>query len=1351
MNIIKSTAKVVVFLLASTALVSTAYAVKPHGITMINESGQDLTLHYTNAPGTVLPQQMASGYSFNLTDFIGNTNVPKKVELQIFPTGALPGDDTNFCFNNGDDYYTDPFTGDVKEYPALDSTGAYVPYTPGMTEQQPFIQTSDSVMAFSANLLTQLGTIVIKNKSQCIFNNLSPAHKNSAITAYPATATGILNQPFSFDFANMFDDKVPNPGSPTSGLLVSLISSMPAGFAWDKAPTTQISTSSLVGDNKTVLACACDPKLSKDSLAPGEAGACVDDQPSCTSPQPAGALSWVDPVSGSIASTLQIDVLSGVFAKTPDEIAAAYTPLGKHKIGGSQQTLLTTQIQNAASQAVITIPVASLFKISSTLLPVTYSVVSSTDQILGRNDGDSPSTVTPAHNVGGANWGPIVLQNTVTNHNPIVHLATGLTIQNTSSMLQINMNDAAIKSAMDSAAATANGGIIIQATIHAATTDSSVSNKDAYQTIYIMLDKGSAQVNLLKQRVQAWAYAPTVAALTDGGSKPTPSAKCTLDGSAGSYAPLSDYLSVINNSQSNDHGLTEITPDIGWIQFNGVSKHWPTVGDVFSNNATTNPYIGCFASYFKNHVTLANDNAKLGFSFIVTMEFDGNLKGYTPNLIDEAGSADPSSTGTSLSQVALLSQAVLQAANPEKVFPNAGITSPNGSPVVNGIQFDVEPLPISGMATTFYKRVADLLARQGKVNQLFAFAGSDSSGVIMAQGPLGIFLPSAYDVGQTANPTFNAIHGAVSDPNKAFWGKLNGNEAYTKSPKTSGAFPYPASFQGITSPSPSPLDAKDFTNDKAMDYGCHWAQNLDGTGKDAYLIKSYCNYDLTNSVYNNAIRFNGAGKDHNQDFEQRNRTFLGHYSLSVPAEASATAWNYQIIYNPRLENASGACDTSKADPCVIASLANTYTPIYVGLDYYRTETYGTTSPASDWSEYGQVTNFINSHTPAFGHYYVFYSTTSPTAKLPDSPGTPAAPIIGDTTPKCSMSLADAASDSPPTMCDVIVTWHNNGKADDDPDLSTSNFTDSLLTASLQDSNPHTQGNYTQAIFDMANTVAKSPTDAQKLLLLNNPLRTPFDNSDHNIGVAMYALSDESVSGCQPNGSHGDNPNCFDAYPIGFPPVDAAGQATTGIWHAINRYMDGTTGYINGGGKPGPVPTPGSISVIPSFISNSEETFTISKLPTGQTCTLQVTNPDNSTTTPVSIVEGKTATLTGLANPVTFAVSHPDESYLWTVQCTDLTNSGKFHRYGDSIEMWLANSAGAKSTETINMTEAGKNTAQTWKNIPTGSYTVDFAPRSVNDTRSTTTDHNTLLTPTLASPTVVVSKNADTAVQLSFKQ
>lgn len=1310
---------------AALALLSTtAYADKPHGITMVNDSGKALTLAYTDTTATTNKKEIAVGESFNLTDFITTENVPQKVELQIYPQGDQPSGDTNYCYTNGSDWYNDPYTGEAKEFPAMDAQGNYIPYEPGMVEQQPFIQASDTVMAFSSDLLTQLGTITINKPTQCFFDNLSPAHKNSAITAYPATATGTVNQPFSYDFANMFDDKVPNPGSPTSGLEVSLISGMPSGFAWDTKPATQISTDKLTGTGPiTVLACACDPQLTKDILAPGEAGACgADKKPSCTEPQPAGATTWVDTKSGSIAAQLQIDIISGVFAKNPDEIGDNYTPPSQPGVGATtQQTLLTTEVKSASAQGSITIPVASLFKTSSDTLPVTYSIVSDSDEILGRNDGDNPSTVTPKPGEGGAHWGPVALEKDAANGTPVIHLTSGLSVSGKT--LTINMNDPQIQKAMSTDEANANGGVIIQATIHASTSDTSVSDKDAYQTIYVMLDQGSSQVHLIKPRVSAWAYAPTVSALVGGADKPTADAKCTLSGDSSTYSPLSDYVSVINNSQDNDHGLTEITPDIGWIQFNGVSKHWPSVGDIFSNNAVDNPYNGCFASYFKNQVKLKGDNAALGFKFIETMEFDGNLKGYVPLLIDEPNSAEPQTT--SLSQVAYLAKAVLQAANPEKMFPNAGISTPSGN-VVDGIQFDVEPLPNSGMATTFYKRTADLLARQGKINQLFAFAGADTPGIIMAQGPLGLFLPSMYDVGQTAITAYNGVHGDVSNQYKAFWGKVNGNAAYQPSPNTAGSFPYPASFAGIADP--SPLDAKDFTNDQAMDYGCHWSQNLDGAGKDAYLIKSYCNYDLTNSIYNNAIRMNSTTND--QDFETRNKNFLGHYAVAVPGEGSATAWNYQIIYNPRLENASGACDTSKADPCVIASLVNTYTPKYIGLNYTRSTT---------GDEYAKIAQYIGTHTPEFGTYDVFYASTSKSAVA-----TPTS------TPQCSMSLADAAKDPAPTMCDAIVTWHNNGKADQDDQLSTSNFTDSLTTApTLADSSAHQQGNYTQAIFDFANTVlGKNATDIQKQLLLKNALGTPASNGDRNLGVAIYALSNESVSGCQPNGSHGDNPNCFDAYPLGFSGTDAPAQKDVGIWHAINNYMDGITGQINGGDAP-PTP-PGSVSVIPNFNADGEEDFVISNLPTGQTCSLQVTYPDGTKSASITATDASASNplkLTGLTDPINFAVDYPDETYKWNVQCTKDNYAGYFHRYGDKIALWLVNSSGTK-TDQLQFNEDGKVASQTYSSMPDGDYTVQYEPKSLNNIE--VTDHNSLVTPTLDTSAVTVSGTADSPVHLSFK-
>jgi hypothetical protein len=1327
---------------ASVFCVSTAYAAEAQGITMINHSGAAVTLSYDSGTG-VVSKAIDAGGSLDLSNWILSLGVPTDNTVLI---GAADSSGGAYCGDFGSNYYNDLYTGKTEEYPVLVKS-SFVPYDPSNPQEQPFLKQKYHEIKLDTDLLSQSGVITLTtDRNKCFFNHFQLDHKSASITAYAANSSGVVGSPYSFDLQKIFIDKTPDPT-----LLVSPVAgSWPKGLYYDSTKGNVLSTfdgttdHNLQPGNHTIQLCACDTQLVKSDLGPGEAGSCGDGNvPVCGAPPKDSKgndeLTWIDTDTGSIGSTLTLQALSGIFTKTPDDIATDY----KANPSTQKQLMIDTPyISNT-----ITVPIASFFKTSSGVSSsdISYRLVDTSkdakDVITGRNNGNDPTGSDPSQYPLGAGWGPVIIHNGA--------IATPLTIASSASqgsinlsggLLQIFTGNQTIKDQLNSS----TNGIAIQATVEAISTTGSVKN--AYQTIYILVhkdpsttsDKKDHPVNLLQHRVQAWAYAPTVAGLTTPDYQPGVDATCNLTSTDG-FSPLDTYLNVINTTHASGDpvykGLTEITPDIGWIQFPGTLAVWPTDSNVsqtvFSNNATTSPYIGCFANYFKNKVSDPEN-----FKFIVTMEFDSHVHGYVPNLNDQP--TPDGQLGAPLSQVSLLSSAVLKAANPEKIFTAANLKPPAGGSLVDGIQFDVEPLPAGGSSETFFKRTADLLAREGKINQIFAFADADSAALVMAQGPLGLFLPSAYDIGATAydgDGTFKGPH--ADNSSNAFWGDRTNYTPFLKSdPVKPGTFHYPQSFIG--QPSLDPVTA----GTTPMDYFCHWKQNRDVAGSDQpYIIGSYCNYDQTNSIFNNAERFNSLPKPSGMDFETRTETFHGHYSLAIPAEGSATAWNYVIIYNPRLANGSGgACDTSKGDPCVISGVPNTYTPEYVGLDYTRSIT-DQTDPKS---EYGAIKTYITTHRPAFGTYDVFYATT-----------TPAGP---STTPACSMDAADDPATV--TVCNAIVIWHNDGSVDSDnsrvkaPNVM-HDYTADGTSKTLDYVDQMTQGNYTNIIYALANTTPDSTNSNS--LLLDTPLGTPATNPDYNTGVAMYALSSTTITGCSPGGSHGENANCPDDYPTSFMGADPAPTTgnTTGIWTATNNYMQGTTWTLNGGSTPPTPPTPGKKpSVQPEFYTDNEDAFNVQNVPTGG-CTINTTYPDSTAGPSVDVPADGIYTTSGFANdPIKYAISNPDETYTWAIVCGSKTlNSGTFHRYGDKIQMWLVDASGTKVADPITMNEADKNTQQTWSSLPAGTYTVDYEPKSLNDMTQDEKSggRNSLVTPTLGAATVAVKGSADSPVQLSFKQ
>ncbi len=1363
MNLLKKSTllKSVMSLFAASVFISSvAYAADPSHIIVSNLTSDDLKIDYNPGTGVQTIPLPANG-NIDLTQWA--TGLGPLFQHMMFSVYKAPGQ--NYCTINGNEWYHDPYIQDsAVVYPVNGKAGpddiqgwhSFPAYSSDGTElDQPFIK-KDASFELDPSEFTQSGNIQVAAFDKCFFDGILTDTTNQTITAYPTEAAGIVYTPFEFDFGAMFDDKVPNVGKSYPKLYVNLInaqgnpispSTLPGTFTLEKVgedqpAATLLKTASLTtpatGKKIEVYACACDSSLKITDLEPGEAGSCdpsitTTPTPTC-GPNPGTGNSWIDYATGSIASKLTIDVNSGVFALSPDEIVAEYekTP--------TSQTLLTTPLASDG-----TVNISSLFTSSSDATISGYQIVQNTDQLAGRNDGDNPAAYPVSQANQGTHWGPVIIHN----GKPSEAFADTSAFTISQNTLHVNLSNPTISTALTQPEAVTDGGIIVQVTIQAngvaSQSGASITNPTAYQTIYLMIptsSNGSGTVNLIKEpEVSAWVYAPAVYGLT-GGTAPTATSTCSLpsQGSALNFAPLNKYVDVINTSFSTyrNVGITEVTPDIGWIQFDGVSKHWPDTsvagsGNIFSNDANTNPVIGCFANYFKNQVTNPN------FRFVVTMEFDGNLKGYTPNLI-----ASPNSTGDSagaegnLSQVAYLAQAVLQAANPEVVFPQAGYTLKPGSHLVDGVQFDVEPLPTSGSAPAFYKAVADLLAREGKLNQIFAFADADTGGIIQAQGPLGIFLPSAYDVASSAILDANTPkHFATTST--AYWGNYTAGAYTTYTQQVAQPTPgYPASYVGV--PALNPL------SQTAIDYSCHWTlPDANGKLPDNYLIKSYCNYDMLNSIYNNAVRFNSKSGANNLDFEQRNETYNGHYALSIPGEGAATAWNYEFVYTPRLENQSGGCDITKPDPCTVPSVPNTYTPVYVGLNYQ------TNDSTQDTYITKVVTTYLDGlDNTSFGKYYVFYNTT----------GMPSPPVSPSTAPTCSMSFDDAASKTPPTMCDLLVVIHNDGRVDDDQNQTTPSIIDAFTTAgTLTSSSRIQQSNYTKSIFDLANTV--KPADSQSQLLLNHYIGTPLNNPDHNVGVAIYALSDELITGCAPGGSHGGVADCLDPYPVSLSGQDSPSNGED-FWATVGSYINGSyTGIVNGGDVPPPPPPTFNPNVQANFKDDTNEDFSITGIPSGYVCSFYFSYPDSTSAKPHESAhysftssgadQPSLISATDIEDPADFAINYSDENYMWQLGCNNGQNtaSGKFNRYGNKLNLCIQSAAIPVSCSVVFDESSTSTPSHKYDQLAPGVYTFSYTPAFLNNTIPETSYHNQLLKPQITQSVTVIA-NEDTPEILTYK-
>ena len=1287
-------------------------------------TGPDSKLHRITPDATVSFQTVFSDYLKKNLD-------SNDMEFTITGTGT-GADQKNYCVPQTDgkitkttsmdqEYYKNS-AGNQVSWPCVDTSSNYVNFgdkdasgssddgkTCGGTNvgqnqfptdlQQPFSNFqyhAKNDLPFSVGLKVgandmHSGDITILSQNKCDFD-LPVGHKSSAITANIGHSMAHPGQPYNFDLGTMFIDAAPNLEDPNHPpLQISSPIGLPKGvdFKADlKQHTYSLSATSFPKSSCSSVSssyslcpvkfCACDKNVNKAQLAPGEGGSCsTSGQPDCSAGPQGGTGpidgAYVDKVSGSIASTLYLGVRNGVYPKTPLEIA------------NSSATPLMVALKDTGSVGVGT-DVSSLFLNNDK--STKYSIVEDSDSIPNRNNGNTPWPSNPSNSSDpGKDWGPVLINN----GQPAQSITgAGLKINGANVVISPSDVNVTVKNSQEKLSdyIKNNGGAIIQLTVKA-----SDSGHTAYQTLYFNLSKdnvnGHPNFTLLKPRVSAWAYAPTVSALTGSFDpksgdpiKPSPDSKCFYTGTKHSFAPLDGYLTTIDDSVSMDsvpkaYPLSEITPDIGWIQFHGTSKQWQE-GDTLSNNAVDTPYIGCFANYFKELSDVPD------FKFIVTMEFDGNLKGYLPNL-DLVDLANINET----SQMQQLTQAVIDAANPKKVFPNANILADHPTEsAVDGIQFDVEPLPTSGNALVFYKRVADLLAREGKINQIFAFANSDTPALIMSQGPLGIFLPSMYDVGQKTYADTAAYHEQASSTATAYWGSRANHQAYSHKVdaasggvnSASGSFDYPASFAGA--PSLNPTEGKG----KAIDYGCHWSANLDSKRSSSFLAKSYCNIDNTNTDYNNALRMNKVGDQ--DDFQTTNLKYGGHYAVSVPAEGSATNWSYEIIYNPRLSNiAGGGCDTSKGDPCV-GPFPNTYTPNYVGIVYDR---------SMDKGEITAIDTYYKSNgLPAYGTYDVFYHTSQP-----ETNG-------NNVKAQCSMNPNETSKNT--TMCDALVINHNDGSVDGDTVLKGDNGNwINMAPQTLKRVDPvetvHQVSNV-KAIYDFSDHSGQD-TDH---LSLDTALPAPSSDNENyrnNVGVAMYALSSESISGCQPGGSHGDNANCIDAYPFSFPGKD---DTTSGhdLWSKTETYMNSKPSVL-----------PADITAAAHFISDAEEKFDISNLPAGKTCNLTVIDPNGESLGTTPIPASNLVDVTRLTDPSQYTSSN----YQWNITCGDnavndsttVSATGTFERYGDKFTLCL--SGMGKSYCSSSMSESVPSTYN-FSVLPVGKYSVTFSPQKLNRVHDT---------------------------------
>ncbi|QDQ24874.1 hypothetical protein FNU76_00130 [Chitinimonas arctica] len=267
-------------------------------------------------------------------------------------------------------------------------------------------------------------------------------------------------------------------------------------------------------------------------------------------------------------------------------------------------------------------------------------------------------------------------------------------------------------------------------------------------------------------------------------------------------------------------------PDIGWVQLKEAAKQWDTTASAPLENNYSLSGIGAMAAWYKQR----DPNLKM----IVTYEFDNPLRGMLATL---SNAVPPDvRAGSETSQMKQLVDIVVDPINAD--------------PNVDGIQFDVEPMPTQPQAVELFKQMADRLARHGKIMQIFAFADAMNPDLALAASPLTVWLPSTYDVGLYTNPQSYGFDSAS------------------------------LGFSGDTQ--------------------CHFR----AAGINAYYTNSWCsmNYDATR--YGNRIRLsarNIAPFGKVPGFGQLTSLYGVHFQLGVAGEGSAMNWTAIEVWNPQAD------------------------------------------------------------------------------------------------------------------------------------------------------------------------------------------------------------------------------------------------------------------------------------------------------------------------------------------------------------------------------------------------------------------------------------------------------------------
>jgi len=808
-----------------------------------------------------------------------------------------------------------------------------------------------------------------------------------------------------------------------------------------------------------------------------------------------------------------------------------------------------------------------------------------------------------------SDWSPIKIIPGQDPATPLTPTQDGVTLSISSNNLDLEVNTSRF---------TPTDGGLYQLTIQATSTDASNNGAIAYQTIYLNISPkntseydstgnssspGVLAYSPLKPFNSSWMYLPGFITSKNKTTTTSPSAStpvatisstqtdptvCSIDPTPGnssanqtSVDPCTVYSDTLTQLSNNGTPIQYLTPDMMWLAYPGSVKTFPAPdgpNGTYQNSPTNNNFFTDTGSHIQKVLDYFHKNNP-NVGVILTAEMDNPVMGDLGTLQEflppsQEGQAEYFTQMERLVFSTVLPFIATQANGNAGPITNGDPGSYGYNDLLSGLQFDVEPFKNSPEAADYYRGVADILARHGKVFETFAFADASmpiaasgvkniyTASITMAMGPLGIFLPSMYDVGNNTDPKYATTYAANYMPKFSSGYPLIDNNCHW-----SGQF------------------ASDYTESSYIIQNQDLSQHIDGT---SFPIGAYCNLNLTDTLYNNAslmglLQQPGGSTPY---FTEMMQTYGGHFQMAVPSQGSAENFTAQIVINPVCfpVDERGVAPADGIIPPLDPNVVNS-DPYSQVLNAGANEVCGN-PPVGDG-----IVNVI----PGLPSNYVYGGNLDTDSKLatakeieymlngvPNNADFSNANPINDVNLNTVISLLEKNL-TPGTY--YMATDHycineNGGSSGFKPDprypnesfqqacrylvfLSNKNNEGSLVSNQFypEGGTTDSQDTYIQALIGFANgnfdnEFKYSPT---KTINPVPDIGTPATNPA-NLGMALYAISSESTTGCFVNESHSLKPNCLLALPVTTPLYDpSGGNAPSGQYSLSNLSMVGSMG------------------------------------------------------------------------------------------------------------------------------------------------------------------------------------------------